>query len=228
MGREDDRGHRMLQRGRIPCHRCFLHCQAETPGLHPHTQTWCDKKLCGLGCYEISVVFPGPGGRAAGPGWDHNYSGSSGHMTHSTRHIVVMCALQRILVLCPIHMCIILHATSVSEGGAVFWGELWALLWHTQVIGSTSLLVVIGSSSDARVDQLSAVHLWARTVPPPGVDIAPPLWGPGGPGGPAGPCSPSFPGSPSLPGRPSLPLSISTNTLLPLLSDTFRLEDPAN
>ena len=49
-------------------------------------------------CHEISIVLPGPGGRAAGPGWDHNYSGSSGHMTHSTRHIVVMCALQRILV----------------------------------------------------------------------------------------------------------------------------------
>ena len=46
-----------------------------------------------VGCHEVSIVLPGPGGRAAGPGWDHNYSGSSGHMTHSTRHIVVMCCL---------------------------------------------------------------------------------------------------------------------------------------
>ena len=83
------------------------------------------------GCHEVSIVLPGPGGRAAGPGWDHNYSGSSGHMTHSTRHIVVICALQRILILCPIHIVITLHPVCVSEGRAVFWGELWALLWHT-------------------------------------------------------------------------------------------------
>ena len=55
-------------------------------------------------CHEVSIVLPGPGGRAAGPGWDHNYSGSSGHIAHSTRHIVVVCALQRKLILCPIHM----------------------------------------------------------------------------------------------------------------------------
>ena len=55
-------------------------------------------------CHEVSIVLPGPGGRAAGPGWDHNYSGSSGHIAHSTRHIVVLCALQRILILYPIHI----------------------------------------------------------------------------------------------------------------------------
>ena len=101
--------------------------------------------------HEVSIVLPGPGGRAAGPGWDHNYSGSSGHIAHSTRHIVVMCALQRMHILCPLHKCMALHPISVCEVGAVFWWELWASR-HTQVIGCTSLLGIKASSSDARVE----------------------------------------------------------------------------
>ena len=38
--------------------------------------------------HEVSIVLPGPGGRAAGPGLDHNYNGSSGHIAHSTRSCV--------------------------------------------------------------------------------------------------------------------------------------------
>ena len=58
--------------------------------------------------------------------------------------------------------------------------------------------------------------------------MAPPLLGPGGP------CCPSLPGGPggpcisSLPGRPSLPRRSSTNTLLPLFSDTCRLVCPTD
>ncbi len=98
-------------------------------------------------CHDVSIVLPGPGGRAASLGWDHNYSGSSGHITHGTRHIVVVCSLSRFLILCPIHIGMSLHPTSVCEGGAVFW-----VYGHTQVIGSTSCLGVKGSSSDARVE----------------------------------------------------------------------------
>ena len=48
--------------------------------------------------HEVSIVLPGPGGRAAVFSWDHHHSWSSGHVTHSTRYIVVVCSLERVLI----------------------------------------------------------------------------------------------------------------------------------
>ena len=97
--------------------------------------------------HEVSIVLPGPGGRAAVFGGDHHHSWSSGHVTHSTRCIVVVCSLEGSLILCPIYQSMSICPTSVAECGAVLW-----VLRHTQVVGSTSFLVVPGTSSDARVD----------------------------------------------------------------------------
>ena len=102
--------------------------------------------------HEVSIVLPGPGGRAAVFSWDHHHSWSSGHVTHSTRYIVVVCSLEGILILCPIYLCgisivMVSLSISVSECGAVLW-----VLRHTQVVGSTSFLAYPGTSSDARVD----------------------------------------------------------------------------
>ena len=98
-------------------------------------------------CHEVSIALPGPGGRAAVFSWDHHHSWSSGHVTHSTRCIVVVCSLEGTLILCPIYQSVSICPTSVSECGAVLW-----VLRHTQVVGSTSFLVYICASSDARVD----------------------------------------------------------------------------
>ena len=49
--------------------------------------------------HEVSIVLPGPGGRAAVFSWDHHHSWSSGHVTHSTRYIVVVCSLEGNLIL---------------------------------------------------------------------------------------------------------------------------------
>ena len=84
-------------------------------------------------------VSPGPGGRAAVFSWDHHHSWSSGHVTHSTWYIVVVCSLEGMLILCPIHLGgISIGGTgqsisrSVAECGAVLW-----ILRQTQVVGST-------------------------------------------------------------------------------------------
>ena len=102
--------------------------------------------------HEVSIVLPGPGGRAAVFSWDHHHSWSSGHVTHSTWYIVVVCSLEGTLILCPMNLAgvsvgAIGLSISVCECGAVLW-----VLRHTQVVGSTSFFAYPGTSSDARVD----------------------------------------------------------------------------
>ena len=59
--------------------------------------------------------------------------------------------------------------------------------------------------------------------------MTPPLLsGPVGPSCPVFPSLPGDPGGPCTPGRPSLPRRSSTNTLVPLFSDTFRLVCPTD
>ena len=101
-------------------------------------------------CHEVSVVLCGPGGRAAVFSWDHHHS----WLAHCTRHVVLVCPLKREFILCPIHMggmaigrIISIGTSSVSKGRAEFW-----VCRHAQVIGSPSLLVMLTSSSDSRVD----------------------------------------------------------------------------
>ena len=84
-------------------------------------------------CHDISIILPGPGWRAAGLGWDHNYSWSRGHIAHSTRHIVIMNSLDRPLKLCSMNRGMSSRSISVCEGPAVF-----RVLGHAQVISSTS------------------------------------------------------------------------------------------
>ena len=64
---------------------------AVTQGLLVFIHTLVHSAIVTHMCWlEVSMVLPGPGGRAAGLGWDHNYSGSSGHIAHSTRNIVLV------------------------------------------------------------------------------------------------------------------------------------------
>ena len=44
-------------------------------------------------CHEVAKVLSCPAGGATVLSWDHQYSGSGGHITHSTWHIVVVCSL---------------------------------------------------------------------------------------------------------------------------------------
>ena len=99
-----------------------------------------------LRCHDVSIVLPGPGGRAAGLGWDHYYSGSSGHIAHSTRNIVVVRPLSGILILRAKHLHMSSSPLLVGQCGGVLWVPR-----HTQVIGPTPTVTIPASSSDTRV-----------------------------------------------------------------------------
>ena len=75
MGREADQGHMMVEQCTIG-----VACTVRQ-GLLVLIHTLVHSAMVILVIsHEVSIVLPGPGGRAAGPGWDHNYSGSSGHI----------------------------------------------------------------------------------------------------------------------------------------------------
>ena len=97
--------------------------------------------------HQISEILSCPSWRAGGLGWDHEDSWSSGHVAHSTRYVVVMCSLQRYdSILCAMYLGISLYSAAIREGGAVL-----CVVRHAQVVGSTSAVSVVGSSSDSRV-----------------------------------------------------------------------------
>ena len=84
--------------------------------------------------HDVSIVLPGPGWRAAGLGWDRDYSWSSRHVAHSTGDITSIGCYYRAIILCSPEKDISLRYTPVCDVGAIL-----RCSGQTQVVGSTSL-----------------------------------------------------------------------------------------
>ena len=78
--------------------------------------------------HEVAIVLSGPGCRAGSITRYHEYCRSGGHMTDSTRDIVILAPLKSVLILSSINISFILWSTS-AERKTIFWN-----FRHAQII----------------------------------------------------------------------------------------------
>ena len=124
--------------------------------------------------HEVARVLQSPSRWTAGFSWDHHDCHPRWSIAHSTGSIVVMKSWEwsrstvTCLVLHSIHIAVTLNSRLIAE---VVW-----IIRHAEVVGCSSPMRVIRSTSPPCIHQLSSWDIWTASFPPPCVDYSTTPW----------------------------------------------------
>ncbi|CAI8043106.1 hypothetical protein GBAR_LOCUS23918 [Geodia barretti] len=101
-----------------------------------------------------------------GLGRNHQYTASGGYIAHCTGDIVVVGLRQRWHCSKPVldrsHEILVSHSSDVLE--------IARIIWHAEIVGCPSLVIIPCPPSSSRVNQLCSLAGWTGGVSPASVD----------------------------------------------------------